>query len=74
MIKLLSVFENLYYNAKFCFSNYSEKEINDKFQKFLENKETKTIVGKYLSNIYENKKDDAIKIMSDIKNNNIIGY
>jgi hypothetical protein len=51
-----------------------EKEINDKFQKFLENKETKTIVGKYLSNIYENKKEDAIKIMSDIKNNNIIGY
>ena len=51
-----------------------EKEINDKFQKFLENKETQITVSKYLSNIYENKKDDAIKIMKDITNNDIIGY
>jgi hypothetical protein len=51
-----------------------EKEINDKFQNFLENKETQLTVSKYLSNIYENKKDDAIKIMKDITNNDIIGY
>jgi len=52
----------------------AEKDINEKFKNFLENKETKKIVGEYLSNIYENKKNDAIKIMNDIKNNDIIGY
>ena len=52
-----------------------EKEINEKFQKFLEHKETQSIVGKYISNIYEHKKNDAIKLMKDITNNrSVIGY
>lgn len=69
---LLDILKNS--DDKLNYLDLSEKEINDKFKNYLENKETKKIVGEYLSNIYENKKDDAIKIMNDIKNNDIIGY
>ena len=62
---LLDILKNS--DDKLNYLDLSEKEINDKFKNYLENKETKKIVGEYLSNIYENKKDDAIKIMNDIK-------
>lgn len=37
LIEELTVFENLYYNAKLCFAQLSESEINDRVQKVLEN-------------------------------------
>lgn len=37
LIEELTVFENLYYNAKLCFAHYSEVEINNLVQKTLEN-------------------------------------
>ena len=78
MEKLYKTLLNIHKNADNTLNcnclDQSEKEINNKFKNFLENKNTKKIVGEYLSNIYENKKDDSIKIMNDIKNNVIIGY
>ena len=72
---LIDILKNSDCNLNYL--NSCEKDINDKFQKFTENKETKEIVGKYLSNIYENKKDEAIKLMKDMSlenNPNMIGY
>lgn len=53
--------------------NQCERDISDKFQNFMDNKEVQKIVGTFISNIYENKKDDALKIMKDINGKNI-GY
>ena len=35
LIEELSVFQNLYYNAKLCFSNYNETELTDTVEKML---------------------------------------
>ena len=53
--------------------NQCERDISDKFQNFMDNKEVQQIVGTFISNIYENRKDDALKIMKDINGKNI-GY
>lgn len=37
LIEELTVFENLYYNAKLCFAHFSENEIKDRVQEVLEN-------------------------------------
>jgi ABC-type multidrug transport system ATPase subunit len=37
LIEELTVFQNLYYNAKLCFDNYSEKEIENAVNKVLQN-------------------------------------
>lgn len=37
LIEELTVFENLYYNARFCFNHLSDKEIREKVDKTLEN-------------------------------------
>ena len=36
LIEELTVFQNLYYNAKLCFDNYSDKEITDTVEKLLQ--------------------------------------
>lgn len=37
LIEELTVYQNLYYNAKLCFDNYSEKEITDAVSRVLQN-------------------------------------
>jgi ABC transport system ATP-binding/permease protein len=37
LIEELTVFENLYYNAKLCFDNYTEKQINELVNETLQN-------------------------------------
>lgn len=61
-------------NLNLDYLDLCEKNINEKYQKFIENKETQEIVSKYISNIYEKKKDDALEIMKIINENEKIGY
>ena len=44
--------------------------VNDKYKTFNENKDISKIVQEYFSDIYFDKRDDAIKIMKDIQKNN----
>lgn len=54
-------------NKNYNYLDDCKFDINDKFQKFIESKSTQETVSKYLINIYENKKEDAIKIMNEMK-------
>ena len=56
--------------------NICEENINNKFNKFIDNNEIKKDVTNYISNIFETKKVDTLKIMKDVILNDpeIIGY
>jgi hypothetical protein len=51
-------------------------KINEKYENFIENKDVQKIVSNYLTNIYDNKKEEALKIMKDvvIDDNELDGY
>ena len=56
--------------------NICEENINNKFNKCIDNNEIKKDVTNYISNIFETKKVDTLKIMKDVILNDpeIIGY
>lgn len=51
-----------------------KKTIDEKYEKFVNNKNTQTIVETFLTDIYSKTNDKALQIMKDINSNEIQGY
>jgi hypothetical protein len=50
----------------------SKEKINNKYTDYKNNEETKKIVQDYITNIFDNKKENAIVIANNIDHNSII--
>lgn len=62
---LLSIYNEAVDNNLEYMENCKTK-INEKYENFTKNKDVQKIVSSYLTNIYDTKKEDALKIMKDI--------
>jgi ribosomal protein S17E len=72
---LLSIYNEAVDNNLDHLENCKTK-INEKYENFIQSKDVQKIVSNYLTNIYDNKKEEALKIMKDvvIDDNELEGY